>query len=137
MVGDKKATEDAIKKTEINFMLDLKTLIPKSATDAELNRVRDAMRQAKKYSPRETYRPAFEKVSKKWGLTFNEDWIIVPTELRRRLLDTLHFGLAGATKKTVGAKVFWWPKMSKEIKEKTKICLGCMASGKNLSNTEK
>ena len=44
MVGAKKATEDVIKKAEFNFLLDLKTLIANINTDAELNRVRDAMR---------------------------------------------------------------------------------------------
>ena len=44
MVGDKKATEE-IKKAVFDFMLDSKTLIAKSATDAEINRVRDAMRR--------------------------------------------------------------------------------------------
>ena len=48
MVGDKNATEDVIKKAEFNFMLDLKTLIAKSNTDAELKWVRDAMRRAEK-----------------------------------------------------------------------------------------
>ena len=52
MVGDKKATEDVIKKAEFNFMLDLKTLIAKSTTNAELNQVRDAMRRAEKNNPR-------------------------------------------------------------------------------------
>ena len=44
MAGAKKATEDVIKKAEFNFLLDLKTLIANINTDAELNRVRDAMR---------------------------------------------------------------------------------------------
>ena len=89
MTGDKKATEDAIKKAEFNFMLDLKTLIAKSNTDAELNRVRDAMRRADKNTAPESYRTVFEKLSNKWGLTFNEDRIIIPTELRKKLLDKL------------------------------------------------
>ena len=48
LTGNKKATEDVIKKAEFNFMLDLKTLIAKSKTDLELNRVRDAMRRAER-----------------------------------------------------------------------------------------
>ena len=59
MVGHIHATDDAtIKKAEFNFMLDLKTLIAKSATVAELNRVRDAMRRAEKKTAPEYYRPA-------------------------------------------------------------------------------
>ena len=71
--GDKKATDDAIKKAESNFMLDLKTVIAESAMDAELNWVRDAMRRGEKNTAPETYGAAFEKLSNKWGLTFNED----------------------------------------------------------------
>ena len=133
MTGDKKATEDAIKKAEFNFMLDLKTLIAKSNTDAELNRVRDAMRRAEKNTAPESYRTVFEKLSNKWGLTFNEDRIIIPTELRKKLLDTLHFGHAGSTKMLAESKIFWWPNMCKEIEDKTKNCVACMASGKNLN----
>ena len=133
MTGDKKATEYAIKKAEFNFMLDLKTLIAKSNTDAELNRVRDAMRRAEKNTAPESYRTVFEKLSKKWGLTFNEDRIIIPTELRKKLLDTLHFRHAGSTKMLAESKIFWWPNMCKEIEDKTKNCVACMASGKNLN----
>ena len=63
-------------------MLDLKTLTAKSNTDAELNWVRDAMRRAERNTAPEPYRPVFEKLSNKSALTFNEDRIIVPTELR-------------------------------------------------------
>ena len=107
MMGDKKATADVIKKSEFNFMLNLKILIAKFTTDAELNRARDAMRRAEKNTAPEPYRPVFEKLSNKRGLTFNDVWIIVPTELKRKLLDILHFGYAGATKTSTEAKIIW------------------------------
>ena len=132
ITGNKKLTEETIEKAEFDFMLDLKTLIAKSTTDAELNRVRDAMRRNEKNTAPETYRTTFEKLSNKWGLTFNDDRIIVPTELRKKLLETLHFGHAGYTEMAAEAKIFWWPNMQKEIEEKTKNCVACMASGKNL-----
>ena len=43
-------------------MLDLITLIAKSTTDAELNRVRGAMRRAEINTAPEPYRPAFEEL---------------------------------------------------------------------------
>ena len=132
ITGNKKLTEETIKKAEFDFMLDLKTLITKSTTDAELNRVRDAMRRNEKNTAPEAYRRTFEKLSNKWGLIFNDDRIIVPTELRKKLLETLHFGRAGYTKIAAEVKIFWWPNMQKEIEEKTKNCVACMASGKNL-----
>ena len=88
-----KNTEATIKKAEFNFLLDLKTLIAKSSTDAELNRVRDAMKRGEKNTATDQYRTTFEKLNNKWGLTFNDDRIIVPTELRKKLLDTLHFDM--------------------------------------------
>ena len=53
-------------------MLNQKTLIAKSSTDAELNRVRDAMRGGEKNTAPEHYRTNFEKLNSKWGLTFND-----------------------------------------------------------------
>ena len=108
-------------------------MIAKSSTNAEMNRVRDTMRRAERNTAPESYRPVFEKLSNKWGLSFNEDRIIVSTELRNKLLDTLHFGLAGSTKMLAESKIFWWPNMCKEIEDETKICVACMASGKNLN----
>ena len=131
VTGNQKNTEETIKKAELNFMLVLKTLIAKSSTDSELNRVRDAMRRDDKDTAPEHYRTNFDKLNNKWGLTFNDDRIVVPTELRKKLLDTLHFGHAGATKMTAEAKIFWWPNMQMEIEDKTKNCVACMSSGKN------
>ena len=98
ITGDKKGTEETIKEAEFKFMLDLKTLIAKSATDAELNRVRDAMRRGDKNTALVQYQPIFEKMPNKWGLTFNDEKIIIPTELRRKLMETLHFCHAGSIK---------------------------------------
>ena len=63
IVGGKKATEELIRKAEFNFMIDTKTLIAKSTTDAELNRVRGAMRRAEKFTASERHQPAFAKLS--------------------------------------------------------------------------
>ena len=47
---NKKLTEENIKKAELNFMLDLKTLISKTAIDPEMTRVRASMgREEKKH----------------------------------------------------------------------------------------
>ena len=82
--------------------------------------------------PPEHYRQQFENISTKRGLTFVNDKIIVPTEVRKKLLNTLHFGHAGATKMTAETKFVWWPNINKDIKDKAKICIACLSSGKNL-----
>ena len=56
-----------------------------------------------------------ETLSNKWAPTSNEYRIIVPTELRQKLLDTLYFvEQAGATSMTAEAKIFWWPNISEK-----------------------
>ena len=98
LTTNEKATEDHIKKAEFEFMMDLKTLISKTAIDPELTRVRNSMRREDKKTIPEGYRTAFDKLSIRWGLIFIDDQIVVPIDLRRRLLDILHFGHSGTTK---------------------------------------
>ena len=87
-------------------MLDLKSLIAKSATDAELNRIKLALTREDSTMAPEHYRQQFENFSTNWGLPFINDKIIVPTELRKKLLDTLHFGHAGTNEMTAEAIIF-------------------------------
>ena len=87
-------------------MLDLKRLIAKSATDAELNRVNLAFNRDDRSMAPEHYRQQFENISTRGGLTFENNKIIVPIELRKKSLDTLHFGHARTTKMTTEAKIF-------------------------------
>ena len=130
--GNKKITEDTIKKAEFEYMLDLKTLISKTATDSELTRMRASMRLEDKDTTLDGYRPVFDKLSIRWGLVFMDAQIVVPVVLRRRLLDILHFGHAGMTKMTAEAKIFWWPDINRYIENKVNDCIACPASGKNL-----
>ena len=36
------------------------------------------------------------------------------------------------TKMTAEAKIFWWPDINRDIENKVKDCIACLASGKNL-----
>ena len=132
LTENKKMTEENIKKAEFNFMLDLKTLISKTAIDPEMTRVRTSMRREKKDSAPEGYRAVFDKLSVRWGLVFVDDQIAVPIDLRRRLIEILHFGHSGITKMLSDAKIFWWPEMRKDIEQRVKDCTACLATGKNL-----
>ena len=96
--SNKKITEEHIKKAEFEFMMDLKTLIAKTAIDPELTRVRTSMRREDRETIPDGYRNAFKKLSIRWGLIFVDDQIVIPIDLRRRLLDILHFGHSGITK---------------------------------------
>ena len=98
LTTNKKATEDHIKKAEFEFIMDLETLIYKTAIDPEQTRVRNSMRREDRETIREGYRAVFDKLSIRWGLRFVDDQIGIPIDLRRRLLDILHFGHSGITK---------------------------------------
>ena len=113
-------------------MLDLKTLISKTAIVPEMTRVRASMRREEKDTAPEGYGPGFDKLSIRWGLVFVDDQIAVPIDLRRKLMDILHFGHSGTTKMLSDAKIFWWPEMRKDIEQKVKDCTACLATGNNL-----
>ena len=132
LCGNKKITEDTIKKAKFEFILDLKTLFSKTVIDPELTRVRPSMRREDRDTTPDGYRAVFDKLSIRWGLVFMDDQIVVPVELLRRLLDILRFGHAGMTKMTAEAKIFWWPGFNRDIENKAKDCIVCLASGKNL-----
>ena len=102
------------------------------AIDPELTRVRASMRREERETTPEGYRPVFDKLSIRWGLVFMDDQIVVRIDLRRRLLDILHFGHAGTTKMIAEAKIFWWPDINRDIENKVKDCIACLASGKKL-----
>ena len=106
LTANKKATEDHIKKAEFEFMLDLKTLISKTAIDPELTRVRTRMRREDRKTIPDGYRTVFDKLSIRWGLIFVDNQIVIPIDLRRLLLDILPFGHSGITKMTTEAKTF-------------------------------
>ena len=85
LTSNKKITEEHIKKAEFEFMMDLKTLIAKTAIDPELTRVRNSVRREERETIPDGYRTVFDKLSIRWGLVFVDDQIVVPIDLRRKL----------------------------------------------------
>ena len=133
LTSNKKITEENIKKAEFEFMMDLKTLTSKTATDPEVTHVRNRMRREDREIIPDGYKPVFDKLSIRWGLVFVEDQIVVMIDLRRRLMDILHLGNAGVTKMETEAKLFWWPTKKSDIETKVKDCTACLAHVKTLN----
>ena len=79
------------------------------------------------------YKPVFENLSIRWGLIFVDDQIAIPYDLRKILLDILHFAHSRITNVTEEAKIFWWPGLRKEIEQKVKDCTAWLAKSKNLN----
>ena len=63
-------------------MLDLKTLISKTAIDPELTSVRATMKREDRDTTPDGYRSVFDKLSIRWGLVFMDDQIVVPVDLQ-------------------------------------------------------
>ena len=100
LTENKMLTKDNKKKAEFNFMLDLKSLISKTA---------------------------FIKLSIRCGLVFVNDQIAGPFDVRR-MFDILHFGHTGTTKMLSKQGIFWMPGMRKDIEQKIKDCTACLAT---------
>ena len=65
-----------------------------------------------------------------------DDRVVIPVGIRDEVINALHFGHPGLTKMEMESKIFWWPNMTEDIKEKQKRCIACRNAGKNLkSNT--
>ena len=80
------------------------------------------------------YPAVIKELSIRWGLIFVEDKIVIPIDLRSRLVGILHFGHSGFTKMTSEAKIFCRPGMKQDIENKVKDCTACLASDKSLNN---
>ena len=63
LTANKKVTEDHINKAEFDFMMDLKTLISKTAFDPELIRVRNSILREDRETIPDGYRTVFDKLS--------------------------------------------------------------------------
>ena len=94
-------------------MLDLKTLISKTAIDPEMTRVRTSTRREEEDSAPEGYRAVFDKLSVRWGLIFVDNQIAVPIDLRRSLIEILHFGHSGIKKRYQTRRYFGGRKCGK------------------------
>ena len=106
LTENKKMTEENIKKAEFNFMLDLKTLISKTAINPQMIRVRSSVRREEKDTAPKGYKPSFDRLSIRWGQAIVDDQIAVTINLRRKIIEILHFGHSGTTKMLSEAKIF-------------------------------
>ena len=97
-----------------------------------MTRVRASIRREERDTAPEGYRPLFDKLLIRRGLVFVDDQIAGPIDLRRRLIEILHFGHSGTTKILSDAQIFLWPDMPKDIKQKVMDCTACLATRKNL-----
>ena len=117
--------KDNIRSTELDFMLDLETLIKETAADTDLNEVQCCIEDDNKQAIPEDYKRVAKKLTHRWGITMVEDRIINPKSLRYAALNALHFGHPGFKKMCSDAVIIWWPNMRADIEKKAKTCSAC------------
>ena len=85
--------------------------------------VRASMRREERDTAVEDYTPVFDTLSIWWGLVFVDDQIAVPIDLRKRLIDILHYRNSGTTKMLSEAKFSAVDAERRRAKSKRLHCL--------------
>ena len=90
--------EDNIRAAELDFMLDLATLIKETAADPDLVEVQCCIEDNNTQAIPDDYKQVAKKLTHRWGITMVDDRIIIPKSLSYAALNALHFGHPGINK---------------------------------------
>ena len=77
-----KKQEDNVRAAELDFMLDLETLIKETAADPDLIELQCCIEDNNLSQAPEAYKPIIKRLTHRWGITMVNDRIIVPKSLR-------------------------------------------------------
>ena len=124
--------EDNVRKAEIEFMADLKTLVKETARDRDLIATTMGLEKRDNDMIPDDYFRFVSKLSARFGILFMDDKVIVPKTMREWVLNAPHFGHPGLTKMVNDSRIFWWPGILDDIHEKHRNCTACINAGKNL-----
>ena len=125
-------TEEAIKRVEKHFALDLPLLVDETARDIKLLNAIAAIENQQMDSIFYPYRPHRSHLSTRFGLLFYNDKIVIPKNMRTTVIAMLHHRHTSPGKMEQLAGAFWWPGMNREVHEKAKPCSSCRAAGKSI-----
>ena len=136
-MGEQKATrnkqqEDNIRAAELDFVLDLETLIKETAADTDLIELNCCLEDNNSNQIPHDYRTVDKKLTHRWGIIMVDDRIIIPKTLRYAALNALDFGHPGINKICNDASKFGLPKIRIDIEKKAKTCSASLNAGKNL-----
>ena len=110
-------------------MIDLKILIHKISVDL----LKICVTKRKKGRTSDKFFPVFCEIIKRIHLLYADDEMVIAEELKKQVLDALHFGHPGSTKMLAEGNDLWWSGMRKEMENNSSTCIACMSSGKNLN----
>ena len=126
------STEEAIKRTEKDFALDLPLFLDETARDVKILNAIAAIEKQQLDNIFYPYRPHRLHISTRFGLLFYNDRIVIPENMRTTVIAMLHHGHTSAAKMEHLSIAFWWPGIHREIQEKAESCPSCRAAGKNI-----
>ena len=90
-----KQQEDNVRSAELDFMVDLETLIKETTADPELIELNCCLEDNNtKMIPNE-YRTIAKKLTHRWGIIMVDARIVIPKSLRYAAFNALHFGHPG------------------------------------------
>ena len=132
---------NAVRETEKQFATDLQLLMTETTNDPSLLKTLVCLERQQHDNIPEEYSIYKKKLSSRYGLVFFEDKIIVPKNLRTRIISLLHKGHPAINKMSMAARHFWWPRITEAIQTKCDNCVPCKMAGKsikpNIPSTEK
>ena len=124
--------EENLKKVESHLMIGRKTRTPTTSVEPKMLQLKRCGRNKQKEGAPEEFTPVFSEITGRFGLLFVSDRIVVPEELKREVVDAVHFRHSGSTKMIVENNFIWCSGLKKEIENKCSTCTACMSSGKTL-----
>ena len=87
-----------LKKAEFDFIVDQKTLIHKSSVDPKVLQLRICPRKKPKRGSSRKNSPIFVELTERFCLLFAGHKVVKPEVLKKKVLDSLHFGHPSSTK---------------------------------------
>ena len=127
------AAEANLKKSEFNFIVDLKILFQKSSVDPKKFQLTTSLRNNQKEGPPGDFTAVFIELTEHFGLLLAVGKIVIPEHLKKQVVKALHFGHTGSTKMQSETNIFWWSRMKKDIKYKCSTYTACISSVENLN----
>ena len=112
-----KQQEDNVRSAELDFMLDLETLIKETAANPDLVELNCCNEDINTNQIPNNYKAVAKKLTHRWGIIMVDNRIVIPKSLRITALNALHFGHPGINKTCSDATIFWWPNMREDIKK--------------------
>ena len=120
-----------MRSAELDFMLDLETLIKETSAEPELIELNCCLEDNNTNMIPNEYRTVAKTLTHRWGIIMVDDRIVIPKSLRYAALNALHLGHPGINKMCSDAMIFWWPNIREDIEKKSKTCSACLNAGKN------